>query len=115
MNNQADAVGFIAQEELTEKPKQLILFPFFVWMIACLFYTVQYFLRVSIAGLSHTISRSIHQDATALSFVAAAGIAIGDSTDSVVTTYYAPDTVETQRMVNEQIRATFNHITRGEA
>ena len=47
--------------------------------------------------------------------VAAAGIAIGDSTNSVVTTHYAPDTVETQRMVNEQIRATFNHITRGEA
>jgi hypothetical protein len=47
--------------------------------------------------------------------VAAAGIAIGDSTDSVITTHYAPDTVETQRMVNEQIRATFNHITRGEA
>ena len=47
--------------------------------------------------------------------VAAAGIAIGDSTDSVITTHYAPNTVETQRMVNEQIRATFNHITRGEA
>ena len=27
----------------------------------------------------------------------AAGIAIGDSTESVVTTHYAPDTIETQR------------------
>lgn len=47
--------------------------------------------------------------------VAAAKIAIGDSTDSVVTTHYAPDSIDTQRMVNEQIRATYNHITRGEA
>ena len=45
----------------------------------------------------------------------AAGIAIGDSTESVVTTHYAPDSIHTQRMVNEQIRATYNHITRGEA
>ena len=47
--------------------------------------------------------------------VAAAGIAIGDTTNSVVTTHYAPDTVETQRMVSEQINAQYNHIIRGNA
>nr|BAR35016.1 site-specific recombinase XerD [uncultured Mediterranean phage uvMED] len=45
----------------------------------------------------------------------AAGTAIGDSTESVVTTHYAPESIHSQRMVNEQIRATYNHITRGEA
>ncbi len=47
--------------------------------------------------------------------VEAAKVAIGDKTNSVVTTHYAPDSIHTQRMVNEQIRATYNHITRGEA
>ncbi len=47
--------------------------------------------------------------------VAAAGIAIGDSTNSVVTTHYAPDTIETQRMVSEQINARYNNIIRGNA
>mgnify|MGYP003134729769 FL=1 len=46
---------------------------------------------------------------------AAAGIAIGDSTESVVTTHYAPDTIETQRIVSEQIDAKYNHIIRGNA
>ena len=46
---------------------------------------------------------------------AAAGIAIGDSTESVVTTHYAPDTIETQRIVSEQIDAKYNHLIRGNA
>ena len=37
------------------------------------------------------------------------------STESVVTTHYAPDTIETQRIVSEQIDAKYNHIIRGNA
>ena len=48
-------------------------------------------------------------------FFISAGIAIGDTTNSVVTTHYAPDTIETQRMVSEQINAQYNHIIRGNA
>jgi predicted outer membrane protein len=47
--------------------------------------------------------------------IEAAKVAIGDKTNAVVTTHYAPESIHSQRMVNEQIRATFNHITRGEA